>query len=527
MSELKKFLAVTARALHLRPISLAGKCRLLFSIAVLFVISLALLIPYLWMGKLTEKAVLDSAKAVVETVYERHFNLNQPHSGPAMLNADGSAGDNQLRSVKWYSLTENAKSAQEPTAHQKKMIKRLTSQKDTDEALDKKNGRITYVKIVRADRQCLACHNPDGSAPSFSLGQNVGAVVIDRPAGDIDRTILMNHICMITAGLLAITGAIVAFYIIAQRLILSPIRQLRAMVNNVSEGNFDVRCGIKSGDEFESLGTALNDMLDSLLDGQQKLRQANRQLDDRITELSERNIELYRVNKLKGEFLANMSHEFRTPLNAILGFADLLKDKAVKDPAKSKRYAENIISSGRNLLSMITDLLELAKAEAGKIELHIERTNIAEMCRGLVAFFSPMTEKQKIKVRLNMQKDIPMIRTDPGKVQQILYNLLSNAVKFSPQAGKIEIKAFMPNEKTIRISVIDNGPGVSEKDKEKIFEKFRQGDGSITRQQTGSGLGLAISAELAKLLAGKITLESPPQQSSGAVFSLDLPVVID
>ncbi|MCD4832105.1 MAG: HAMP domain-containing histidine kinase [Anaerohalosphaeraceae bacterium] len=508
MTVIRKILIVVAKALHLRPMSLAGKCRLLFSIAVLFVISLALLMPYFWMGKLTEKSILDSGNAVVDMVYRRHFHLDGQKSESAALNKNG-------RSVKWHSLRSEEQDKSKLTTKQTEMIEKLQSQKWLDGDFGWENGRITYVKIVRAGKQC--------PLPGVSPGQEIGAVIVQMPGEGIRRTVIMNHICLIIAGLLAITGAIVAFYIIAQRLILNPIRQLRAIVNNVSEGNLDVRCGIKSGDEFEKFGNALNDMLDSLLEGQGKLRQANKQLDLRITELSERNIELYKVNKLKGEFLANMSHEFRTPLNAILGFADILKDKPADDVAKSKRYAENIIASGRNLLNMITDLLELAKAEAGKIELHIEKTSVPELCKGLVAFFSPLTEKQKIKVRLNANDEMPIIRTDSGKVQQILYNLLSNAVKFTPDGGKVEIKAFTSDEKTIRISVIDSGPGVSEQDKAKIFEKFRQGDGSITRQQAGTGLGLAISAELAKLLAGEISVEDA--EGGGAVFSLDLPII--
>jgi signal transduction histidine kinase len=264
-------------------------------------------------------------------------------------------------------------------------------------------------------------------------------------------------------------------------------------------------------------------MLNNLVEGQEKLRQANKQLDTKITELSERNIELFKANKLKSEFLANMSHEFRTPLNAILGFAEILREKSSEDITKSKRYAENIISSGRNLLNMINDLLELAKAEAGKIEVHIEKTSIPELCRGLVAFFSPLTEKNKIKVRLTVDENIPLIKTDSGKVQQILYNLLSNAVKFTPENGKVEIKAFMPDEQTVRVSVSDTGPGIAETDKEKIFEKFRQVDGSLTRNQSGTGLGLAISMELAKLLSGTIGLES--MLGEGAAFWLDLPII--
>jgi len=324
--------------------------------------------------------------------------------------------------------------------------------------------------------------------------------------------------------MLASTGAVVTFYIIVQRVILRPVRQLRALANNVAEGNLDVRSSIKTHDEYERLAEAFNKMLDRLQESQEKLRQANRLLDAKIVELSDRNIELFKANKIKSEFLANMSHEFRTPLNAILGFAEIFREKPDSlDAEKAKRYAEHILTSGKQLLSMINDLLELAKAEAGKIELHLEKTSIPELCRGLAAFFSPLMENKKIKLRLIIDEAIPIIQTDPGKVQQILYNLLSNAIKFTPDDGRIEIKAALHDEKMVRISVTDTGFGIAPENQEKIFEKFRQLDGSITRETAGTGLGLAISRELAILLAGSIGLES--RTGEGSTFWLDIPVV--
>jgi signal transduction histidine kinase len=350
-------------------------------------------------------------------------------------------------------------------------------------------------------------------------------VVIQRPATEISRTVLLNRVWIIVAGLIAGAGAIITFYIITQRVILRPIRQLRAIANNVAEGNLDIRSAIKTGDEYGKLANAFNHMLDGLQAAQEKLRQANKQLDDKIAELSERNIELFKANKIKSEFLANISHEFRTPLNAILGFAEILREKPdTLKKEKGRRYAENIIAGGKNLLNMINDLLDLAKTEAGKMKLHIEETSVPQLCKALVASFSALTKKKKIKVKLQLDNNIPPLSTDASKVQQILYNFLSNAVKFTPEKGRIEIRANMQGEQTVRIAVSDTGPGIAEPDKEKIFEKFRQADGSITRQSTGSGLGLAISKELAAMLAGSIGIES--ETDKGSTFWLDIPVAL-
>lgn len=514
--------------LQLRPMSLAGKCRLLFGAAILLVLLLALLIPYSWMSKLTEKSITDAGRAVVNTVYERHFHLDSTGKTPVMLDESGAVKPKQTKRVNWVRLDAEKKWEKQTDPNMMRKIQWLLKHKQADDEaawLEDVNDNVetTYINIIRANKKCLSCHSTESSAPTFKHDDPIGAIIVQMPGREISKTVLMNRMCILAAVLLAGSGAIVAFYIIAQRLILSPIRQLRAIAKNVSEGNLDVRSGIKTKDEFENLGDALNAMLDSLVQGQEKLKLANQQLDEKITELSERNIELFRANKLKGEFLANMSHEFRTPLNAILGFAEILKEKPAEDITKSKRYAENIINSGKNLLGMITDLLEMAKMESGKIEVRLEKTSIPELCRGLVAFFSPLTEKQKLKVRLTTDETMPLIKTDAGKVQQILYNLLSNAVKFTPEDGKIEIKAYMPDHLTARVSITDTGPGIADKDKDKIFEKFRQVDGSLTRTQPGTGLGLAISTELARLLSGKIGLESIEGQ--GATFWLDLPVI--
>ncbi len=248
-------------------------------------------------------------------------------------------------------------------------------------------------------------------------------------------------------------------------------------------------------------------------------------LDAKIAELSESNIELFKANKLKSEFLANMSHEFRTPLNAILGFAQVLREKpGLLKRDKGQRYAENIITSGNRLLTLINDLLDLAKTQAGKMELHVEQASISQICESAVSSFSLLARKKKIKLYLEVSPTVPLLMTDAGKVQQILYNFLSNAVKFTPLRGRIDVRASMQDDKTVRIAVTDTGCGIAKEDQELIFEQFRQADGSLTREAPGSGLGLAISKELAGMLAGSIGLRS--EVGTGSTFWLDLPTAL-
>lgn len=517
--------------LHLSPLSLAEKCRLAFGAAVLLVLGLALAIPYVWMGQLTRKSSLDSGRAKTETLLRNHFKLKQSNQ-TALVSLDntGRQIDVNEPEIIWIRFkAENDKSLDILTQQQREMVEFLKSSQSRDDKIHlARDGRVLYshyVRVFRAAENCLTCHNPQGSAAAFNSSEPIGAAVIKRAAGEITRTVFMNRILIIIAGLIGGVGAIVAFYIITQRVILSPIRQLRAIANNVAEGNLNIRSVIKTRDEYEKLAEAFNHMLDGLQAAQEKLRQTNKQLDDKIAELSERNIELFKANKLKDEFLANISHEFRTPLNAILGFAEIIRERPeVLKEDKAKRYAENIITGGKNLLNMINDLLEMAKSQADKVKLHIEKISLKQLCDVVVASFAGITRKKRIKVKLRVDADIPEIMTDGGKVQQILYNFVSNAVKFTPEHGRIEIKTSMTDDRHVRIAVSDTGCGIAEADREKVFEKFRQVDGSITRQSTGSGLGMAISNELAAMLAGSIGMES--ELGKGSRFWLDLPVTL-
>jgi two-component system sensor histidine kinase BarA len=510
-----------------KPLSLAEKCRLQFGAAVLFSLLLALLIPYFWMNKLTEKSSLDAGRAIGQAVFERHFQLKIPgEKGLPRLSEKGILLEETDQIAEWIRLSGSGEERPETLGkiHRKK-LDLLRQDTDNEDAawMERQAGEMKnhYLRLVRAEENCLRCHVSQGTAPAFNKNQEIGLIVTQTPARGMAWTLFMNRLWVVVAGLLAATGAMIAFYTIIQRVILRPIRQLRGLVNNVAEGNYDIRSSIKTGDEYERLSEAFNHMLDNLMESQHKLERANQQLDAKISQLSEKNIELFKANKLKSEFLANMSHEFRTPLNAILGFAELLREKPDAEAEKSRRWAENIISSGRSLLNMINDLLDLAKAEAGKMEVRIEKTSIPQLLEGLTAFFSPLSEQKMLKVRLEVDENIPLVQTDSPKVQQILYNLLSNAIKFTPERGRILIKAVL-TDTTVRISITDSGPGISPEHQDKIFEKFRQLDGSITRKGEGTGLGLAICRQLADLLAATITLHSVIGE--GSTFMLDLPI---
>jgi signal transduction histidine kinase len=222
---------------------------------------------------------------------------------------------------------------------------------------------------------------------------------------------------------------------------------------------------------------------------------------------------------LKSDFLATMSHELRTPLNSIIGFSDvLLSSDQLND--KQQRWVGNIQSSGQRLLNLINDILDLAKIEAGKMQVRLEEFSLHDLVEGLFNMFRPIAERKNIDFRSVLSPDLPTVRQDTTKFQQILQNLLSNALKFTPEGGRVVLKADA-DPRFITITVTDTGIGIAPEEQELIFQKFRRSGNPLTREHPGTGLGLSISRELAKLLGGEITLQSELGRCS--TFTVKLP----
>jgi signal transduction histidine kinase len=287
---------------------------------------------------------------------------------------------------------------------------------------------------------------------------------------------------------------------------------------------------LQTGDEFEELSIAFNEMLNQMEQDSRRLQKMNESLDLKVEELAEVNVGLFESGRLKNAFIANVSHELRTPLNSIIGFAEILEGMSIKtedDEEKRVRYLRNILKSGRSLLDMINELLDMAKIESGRMEVTIEPTSIMDLLEGLVGIMRPQSKVKNIHLELDIEQSISSIQTDAGKLQQILYNYLSNAIKFSPIDSKVIVSAKRIREygvpSSIRIQVKDNGPGIPEDMLEMVFEKFRQVDATHTREHSGTGLGLAICRELADLLHSTLGVESA--HGMGSSFYVDVPEV--
>jgi signal transduction histidine kinase len=225
-------------------------------------------------------------------------------------------------------------------------------------------------------------------------------------------------------------------------------------------------------------------------------------------------------SRMKSEFLANMSHELRTPLTAIIGFSDVLKNEIFGElNDKQKRHVQHINNGGKHLLDLINDILDLAKVEAGKMELNLEMLAVSDIIEDIRSSVSPMAAKKNIELKIISNIEAQEMSADKMKFKQIMLNLLSNAIKFTPENGKVLVTA-KKKDGEITISVSDTGIGISKEMYESIFNPFMQVDSSNKREYGGTGLGLALVKQLVEMHGGKIWVES--EEGKGSTFTFTI-----
>jgi signal transduction histidine kinase len=280
--------------------------------------------------------------------------------------------------------------------------------------------------------------------------------------------------------------------------LIRPIQQTEARLAEVAAGDFDGTLDVPNRDELGSLAANVNRMNDELRRVYGELEAASRH---------------------KSEFLANMSHELRTPLNAILGFSQVLQQRLFGEVnGKQAEYLEDILSSGNHLLSLINDVLDLSKVEAGQVELEVAPFSLREALeRGVVTVRERATQND-VRLTLSLAPDTEVVIGDERRLRQVVFNLLANAVKFTPPGGRIDV-ASERGDGEIRVSVADTGPGIAADDQVRIFEEFHQTSVGA-QQREGTGLGLALSKRLVELHGGRIWVESELGRGSRFVFTL-------
>jgi two-component system sensor histidine kinase BarA len=397
-------------------------------------------------------------------------------------------------------------------------------------------GLYYYYQVVQWSKSCVLCHEGMHGSGAQSAATYAGTafdasstpfrvIRVALPNADTRAAINRTRAILLAVGILTVFLAMVALYYVVKYIVIKPLTHLRDVSDDVAQGDLAQRADIHTNDEFEDLATSFNKMLVHLVETQGELRDANAEMDHKVDELARLNMQLHEVNRLKGEFLANMSHELRTPLNSIIGFSEVLQSLDALNE-KQKKYALNIQKSGRLLLDMINDILDLAKMEAGKMEVRLSEFRLEAVIHAQCDLVRTLAEEKNIDLRVEFENDLPLLYQDQAKVQQILTNLLSNAIKFTPEGGRITVSARSDARGTVEFSVADTGVGIPASEMEIIFEKFRQGKSvlgrdNLTREYSGTGLGLSIVKELCKLLGGEVAVES--ELGKGSTFRVVIP----
>ena len=366
--------------------------------------------------------------------------------------------------------------------------------------------------------------------------EKIAALKAYRKTEHLGKIILAVTLVFTLLGLVIAGG----LWWILSRSIAKPIQAIEESARKLAEGDLKQRVNVVSNDEIGALAKEFNRMAESLehyyetlekkvKERTEELRIANEELHKKKKELELKNEELARASQMKSQFLANVSHELRTPLNSIIGFSELLQDRAFGElNEKQKQYVKFIHSSGVHLLQLINSILDLSKIEAGRMEVVPEEFVLTDMLSEILATIKPLAHKKNITIEMKDTPASPVIVADKAKFKQIMLNLLSNAVKFNVDGGKVIVDWDIKEEpkgtefeRYLYISVEDTGIGIKENDLDRIFKEFEQLEPTITREHGGTGLGLALTKKLVELHNGEIWVES--EFGKGSKFTVKLP----
>ena len=334
---------------------------------------------------------------------------------------------------------------------------------------------------------------------------NRATTLADRTTNQTDVLIAANRSAYTSSRDLFIgVGGLSVVLALGLGLILSwslidPIQRTEARLAEIAAGDFNGRLDVPNRDELGSLAANVNRM---------------------NAELRRLYSELEAASRHKSEFLANMSHELRTPLNAVIGFSQVLQQRLFGEiNAKQEEYLADILSSGNHLLSLINDVLDLSKVEAGQVELDVRELSLRDALERGVVMVREKAATGDVRLSLEVADDIDVVRGDERRLRQVVFNLLANAVKFTPPGGNVVVAAERVDH-NVCVSVTDTGAGIAPEDQERIFEEFQQTDAGAG-QREGTGLGLAVSKRLIELHGGRIWVES--ELGRGSRFSFTLP----
>jgi signal transduction histidine kinase len=333
--------------------------------------------------------------------------------------------------------------------------------------------------------------------------------LVNRAEADIIESVDATHRAYLASRIMVVgfaAGSILLAMLLGFAIswsLIGPVKRMQARFGEIAAGDFSRHVNVANRDELGAMGANLNRMND-------ELRMLYKQLET--------------ASRHKSSFLANMSHELRTPLNAILGYTELIMDGIYGQvPDRIKEVLRRVQHSGRHLLGLINDVLDLSKIEAGQLELSIRDFSIEDIARTVCASVESLAAEKKLALTISVPPGLPPVKGDERRIAQVLLNLVGNAIKFT-DAGEIEVEAAVSTRELV-ISVADKGPGISVADRERIFDEFQQGDDAQARAKGGTGLGLAIAKRIVEMHGGRVWVDS--SEGRGSIFRFTLPIPDD
>jgi len=361
-----------------------------------------------------------------------------------------------------------------------------------------------------------------------------------RTIGTVRLGLSLKNVDSRLAALLKWRGGLLAVFLFLSTLVIyvfsrritRPIKQLTDQAAQIADGYLDQVIPVDSRDEIGQLAVSFNDMARALkgnIDEKElalaQLRELNQTLEDRISrrtaEIQTVNTQLRESTRHKSQFLANVNHELRTPVSAIIGYARLILRKTEGQMPQSQRdNLQDLHTTAEHLLQLINSLLNLAKIEAGRIEIRVEPVQVDELIHGATSTIEQILKQDQVRLVREIEPGLPTMNTDREQLRQIILNLLGNAAKFTEE-GEIKVTAVQQNS-SIKLTISDTGIGIQKEDLNQIFEEFHQGNRSNGGNHDGTGLGLAIVKRSLKLLGGEITVES--EVGKGSTFTVTLPL---
>ena len=401
-----------------------------------------------------------------------------------------------------------------------------------------------YVEPLYIKESCLQCHGePAGELDAMGypkegqrIGDIAGAASIIMPADtymENVKTSIVQEVCIF--ALVVIGGLSVIFWCVSH-LVTKPLKRIGLAAQQMEQQEFDKIDleGIGDRDEIEDLANHLKSTAKQLchlyIDLESEVEQrtiqletANKLLDDQRAELEVANERLIADNRYKTDFLAIMSHELRTPLTSILAFSDIWKDGYVPRDEEERKIMHEVQANSQILLALVNNILDMARLEAGKMALDIESVELIDLVQAVKGATEALATKKGVSMAAHVNKDVPIITADGGKLRRILENLISNAIKFTSEGGMVDISvSYCEQSDQVAISVSDTGSGIKEEDMARIFDSFTQGSKPDNSPNNGSGLGLAVVKELVGLHGGQI--EARSVLGEGSIFTVRIPV---